>query len=444
MLNITLGVFIFCFLLERIFTGWKLPKVHAWYSRVVMVNIAQLFVVVMAGFTWEQWLADKSLLHLSQHMNPWLGGFLAYFIATFVFYWWHRLRHESDFLWRHFHQIHHSPQRLEVITSFYKHPHEMIVNSILGSVIVYSILGLSMEAGAVYTLFTALGEFFYHTNVRTPRWIGYIFQRPEMHRIHHQYNYHRNNYGDFAIWDMLFGTFQNPKTWNGRCGFDTSKELNMKDMLLLKDVHKLEDACTQAEEKLANGDLIFIDIPKFLFRGIAKSTKSWASHVGVAFKNNDGQWMVRESKVPRAKEVSLQNFIGRSANFRFEIKRYEKGLNDKQLHLMKLKSLSMLKTPYTFGFNFDSNKLFCSKFAYLTYQAAGIEAGQIQTFAELQRANPERSTRFWQIWFLGSIPWDRRTITPANQLNDPKFVSGLSCRASFNQNELSWTIAKPY
>ena len=26
---------------------------------------------------------------------------------------------------------------------------------------------------------------FYHTNVRTPRLMGYVFQRPEMHRIHH-------------------------------------------------------------------------------------------------------------------------------------------------------------------------------------------------------------------------------------------------------------------
>ena len=85
---------------------------------------------------------------------------IAYFIATFVFYWWHRWRHKIDYLWTHFHQIHHSPQRLEVITSFYKHPLEMTVNSIVGSLLVYTFLGLNMEAGAIYTLCTALGEFF--------------------------------------------------------------------------------------------------------------------------------------------------------------------------------------------------------------------------------------------------------------------------------------------
>lgn len=50
----------------------------------------------------------------------------------------------------------------------------MTVNSIVGSLLVYTFLGLSMEAGAIYTLFTALGEFFYHTNVKTPQ-LGWIY-----------------------------------------------------------------------------------------------------------------------------------------------------------------------------------------------------------------------------------------------------------------------------
>jgi hypothetical protein len=37
---------------------------------------------------------------------------------------------------------------------------------------------------------------------------------------------------------MMFGTYENPKTWSDRCGFDESKELRLKDMLFLKDVHK--------------------------------------------------------------------------------------------------------------------------------------------------------------------------------------------------------------
>jgi sterol desaturase/sphingolipid hydroxylase (fatty acid hydroxylase superfamily) len=124
-----------------------------------------------------------------------------------------------------------------VITSFYKHPLEMTVNSILGSLLVYSLMGLDVRAGAIYTFFTAVGEFFYHTNVRTPRWVGYVFQRPEMHRIHHEYGRHRNNYGDFVWWDMLFGTYENPARFTSTCGFDDEKEQRLGTMLAFRDVH---------------------------------------------------------------------------------------------------------------------------------------------------------------------------------------------------------------
>ena len=238
MLSIILSVFVFCFVLERVIPGWRLPQVRTWPVRVLAINVVQLGVVLLAGVTWERWFAQSSILHLSKHLSPIACGMVAYFIATFIFYWWHRWRHEHALLWRGFHQIHHSPQRLEVITSFYKHPGEMVVNSIIGSLLVYAFLGLSPEAGGVYTLCTALGEFFYHTNVKTPRWVGFFFQRPEMHRIHHQHGRHKNNYGDITWWDMLFGTYENPAEWRDRCGFDDAKEQQLTSMLAYKDVHK--------------------------------------------------------------------------------------------------------------------------------------------------------------------------------------------------------------
>ena len=238
MLWAVIGVGIACFALERALPGWKLPAVRTWPTRVVLINLVQLAVVLLAGVTWERWCQAHSVLHLSAHLSPVAGGLVAYFVATFVFYWWHRWRHESDLLWRFFHQVHHSPQRLEVITSFYKHPGEMVVNSVIGAALVYSLLGLTPEAGAVYTACTALGEFFYHTNVRTPRWVGCFFQRPEMHRIHHEYRRHRNNYGDIVWWDMLFGTYENPPAFEKTCGFDDAREQRLVDMLRYRDVHQ--------------------------------------------------------------------------------------------------------------------------------------------------------------------------------------------------------------
>src|SRR6185503_13758678 len=105
MLAYIIGVFCFCFVLERVVPGWPLPRVRTWPLRVLAINGVQLGVVLLAGLTWERWLSSYSFFSLSKHVPNWAGGLVAYFIATFVFYWWHRARHESNFLWRHFHQI---------------------------------------------------------------------------------------------------------------------------------------------------------------------------------------------------------------------------------------------------------------------------------------------------------------------------------------------------
>jgi sterol desaturase/sphingolipid hydroxylase (fatty acid hydroxylase superfamily) len=82
-----------------------------------------------------------------------------------------------------------------------------------------------------------MGEYFYHMNIKTPHWIGYFFQRPEMHRIHHERNKHFNNFSDLPIWDMLFGTFKNPKEMNDECGFKPEREKKLFEMLTFKNVN---------------------------------------------------------------------------------------------------------------------------------------------------------------------------------------------------------------
>jgi hypothetical protein len=55
MLIIIFSVFAFCFILERIIPGWKLPEVPTWTIRVIAINFVQLAIVTLAGYTWEKW-----------------------------------------------------------------------------------------------------------------------------------------------------------------------------------------------------------------------------------------------------------------------------------------------------------------------------------------------------------------------------------------------------
>jgi len=223
--------------IERLWPGNDLPTVKGWWVRIALVNATQLGLIILAGFTWDRWLASASLLHLSAWYGDLAAGVTAYFISTLIYYGWHRLRHESNLFWKLCHQLHHSPRRIEVLASFYKHPLEIFLNSLISSTLVYALLGCSVQAAAIYTACAAVAEYFYHWNIRTPRWIGWIIQRPEAHRVHHQHQHHSQNYADLPLWDWLFGTLKNPHQSPNRCGFDADKESRVADMLVFRDVH---------------------------------------------------------------------------------------------------------------------------------------------------------------------------------------------------------------
>lgn len=232
-----IGVAIFFFAAERTFPGRILPTSPGWYYRSVFLNLSQLGVVMLAGISWEAWLHHLSIFDVSKYISAPTQGLLAWFIGTFVFYWWHRARHGFTFLWQGLHQIHHSASRIEVLTAFYKHPVEMMLNSIIISFVLFSFLGATPEAAAWFNLFAVTGELFYHSNLKTPHWVGYFLQRPEHHSIHHEFNVHKYNFGDITWWDRLFGTFKDTDKFAARCGFKEGREQKLGDMLLFKDVY---------------------------------------------------------------------------------------------------------------------------------------------------------------------------------------------------------------
>jgi sterol desaturase/sphingolipid hydroxylase (fatty acid hydroxylase superfamily) len=238
---IVLGVALVMMACELALPGRSWPAVAGWWLRAALLNGLQVAVVLLAGITWDGWM-QRSRLWSADNLGVTGGALVGYLVITFVYYWWHRWRHQVDFLWRWLHQVHHSPQRIEIITSFYKHPFELITNSILSSAILYLLVGVGPQAATVAVLLTGLAELFYHWNVPTPYWLGYIVQRPESHCVHHQEGLHSCNYADLPLWDMLFGTFHNPRHFQARCGFGPERECELGPMLAGVDVNQREAA----------------------------------------------------------------------------------------------------------------------------------------------------------------------------------------------------------
>jgi sterol desaturase/sphingolipid hydroxylase (fatty acid hydroxylase superfamily) len=240
---VVLVTFVFL-ILERIFPGRELPKVRDWYWRALLVNFAQLGITLATARLWIQ-IFGTSVFNLSAWSMPLAEGLFGWFIGTFFFYWWHVLRHKKGF-WLVFHQIHHSPSRIEIVTSFYKHPIEILIDAILSAIVLYPLLGCSLMGAFWYNFFAATGEYFYHANVKTPKWLRFLIQTPELHSIHHQFDVHKYNFSDIPLWDRLFGTYKDTTVFADRCGFPKGAEEQLGAMLAFKDVYH-EESVNQAK-----------------------------------------------------------------------------------------------------------------------------------------------------------------------------------------------------
>jgi sterol desaturase/sphingolipid hydroxylase (fatty acid hydroxylase superfamily) len=165
------------------------------------------------------------------------GAIAGYFALSGLAYAYHRAAHNVGFLWRGLHQLHHAPQRVDIPGSVIFHPAEMAVQVLLQLFATVIVLGLDPVAAALVGYIAAFYGMFQHWNVRTPAWLGYVIQRPESHCVHHRKGVHYYNYADFPLWDMLFGTFRNPKRYIGECGFEEPADSRFGAMLAFADVN---------------------------------------------------------------------------------------------------------------------------------------------------------------------------------------------------------------
>lgn len=199
------------------------------------LNAANLTVVVAAGVLFKGWIDGHSLLGLGDRLGVGWGSLATFLCSSLVAYGYHRAVHGSDRLWRWVHQLHHSPTRIEALTAFYVHPFDALLASLLNAMVAYVVLGVHAPAAGLALLYVALFNLIAHADLSTPRWLGFVVQRPEMHRLHHERGVHANNYG-LPIIDMMFGTWRNPGTVDVECGFPDDKERLIGQMLMLKDV----------------------------------------------------------------------------------------------------------------------------------------------------------------------------------------------------------------
>ncbi len=235
---ISLGLLVIYFsliVIEAIGAPKKQKHIKGWIPKALCVFVLYFFLSTYLPLIWDKYLIQYQVFNL-ESMNPYLSTFIAVIVFELFIYIWHFTLHRTNWLWRSFHQMHHSAERLDSYGAFYFSPLDMVGFTLLGSLSLTVVVGISPEAVSWFLYITMFLAAFQHTHIKTPQWLGYIIQRPESHSVHHAKGVHAYNYSDLPIFDIIFGTFKNPKNFEYELGFYDGSSEKTLDLLMCKDI----------------------------------------------------------------------------------------------------------------------------------------------------------------------------------------------------------------
>lgn len=247
---IILGMFAGLMIWEAIAPAKKLPDIKGWKLRGLISFATYFFLSSYLPMLTDGYLIQYQLFDLTG-LGTFGGAIAGVVVLEFGTWLWHRSMHGSDFLWRTFHQMHHSAERLDIFGASYFSLADMVGWTLLGSVCLVLGVGITAEAATLTLLTVTFMAMLSHANIHTPHWLGYITVRPESHSVHHQRGRHRSNYCELPVIDMLFGTFVNPNTFVEECGFYDGASARVIDMHFFRDVSRPETGSVTTDREMS-------------------------------------------------------------------------------------------------------------------------------------------------------------------------------------------------
>jgi len=188
---------------------------RARWARKVAGNTAVAAIAATGLSVASTWAARTSAKRLFHHrILPDLGGgpiplAVAVLGWDFIYYWNHRLQHESRVLWA-IHVVHHSSEKYNLSTALRQPWAES-----LGMFVPYGALALlGVRPNLIETArqLNLIYQYWIHTDaIRSLGPFEEVLNTPSHHRAHHGSNrkYLDRNHGSILIvWDRLFGTFE--------------------------------------------------------------------------------------------------------------------------------------------------------------------------------------------------------------------------------------------
>lgn len=145
--------------------------------------------------------------------SPWLQFAELLVLSDVGFYFGHRLVHSVPWLWR-CHEVHHSSERLDWLSTYRVHPVDQVFNSTIISLPGLA-LGFAPTAFLAYATLYRFHAMLLHSNLRLSfGWLNRVVASPHFHHWHHANDpaaYDKNFGGQLVILDWLFGTLNMPQ-----------------------------------------------------------------------------------------------------------------------------------------------------------------------------------------------------------------------------------------
>src|SRR3989337_539400 len=150
---IILAIYGALMLWEAIFPGRKLPEVKYWKLKGLLAFVFFFYLSSYLPMFINPFLERYRLFDLTGLGTVW-GGLAAVLLYEFGVFVWHYSLHRSDFLWKAFHQMHHSAERLDTYGAFFFSPFDILGWTLLGSICFGFIAGMTPQAITVMLLVT--------------------------------------------------------------------------------------------------------------------------------------------------------------------------------------------------------------------------------------------------------------------------------------------------
>lgn len=204
--------FLFVYLEYKFAQKRKRPEIFNYESSVsnISIGLAERLINLFIAASFYQLFyfiyENYRIFEIPSNFFIWLALILA---TDLVWYWYHRMGHEINFLWAA-HIVHHHSEEFNYTAAARITTFQAVIRTGFWCILPF----IGFHPTMVITMLVVHGaySFFTHTQIiGRIKWLEYIFVTPSVHGVHHASDekYLDKNYGDmFTFWDRIFGTFQ--------------------------------------------------------------------------------------------------------------------------------------------------------------------------------------------------------------------------------------------